>query len=54
MNDYKIVKIRDFLADLIDELVEKGEYSSRAEFVRDLIRSELRKRGLLGGKSAGH
>jgi len=48
MTKWKSIKIQDFLADLIDGLVERGEYSSRAEYVKETIRNDLRKRGLLG------
>jgi Arc/MetJ-type ribon-helix-helix transcriptional regulator len=51
MKGYKTVKIPSLLADLIDGLVENGEYSSRTEFVKEVIRRELRERGLLGGES---
>ena len=54
MNEYKTVKIPSLLTDLIDGLVKDGEYSSRAEFVKEVIRHDLRKRGLLGGESGGH
>ena len=51
MNGYKTVKIPVFLADLIDELAKSGEYSSRAEYVKEVVRRDLRERGLLGGES---
>ena len=51
MTVYKTVKIPDFLTDLIDGLVESEEYSSRAEYVKEVVRRDLRERGLLGGES---
>jgi len=32
---------------IIDKLVRDGEYLSRADFVRDSVRRELRRRGLI-------
>ena len=48
MTEYATVKIPVPLADVIDGLVKGGEYSSRAEFVKEAIRKEFRARGLLG------
>ena len=47
MTEWKTVKIPVSLADIIDKLVESEEYSSRAEFVKEVIRCDLRKRGLM-------
>ena len=49
MTEYKSIKIPAPLADVIDGLIKGGEYSSRAEYVKEAIRNDLRKRGLLGG-----
>ena len=49
MTEYKSIKIPVPLADVIDGLIQGGEYSSRAEYVKEAIRNDLRKRGLLGG-----
>ena len=49
MTDYVTVKIPVALAGVIDDLVKSEEYSSRAEYVKEAIRNDLRKRGLLGG-----
>jgi len=48
MNGYKIIKIPERLAGVIDTLVKSQEYSSRAEYVKETIRNDLRSRGLLG------
>jgi len=47
MTEYKSLKIPVPLADIIDKLVESGEYSSRAEYVKEVTRNDLRKRGLM-------
>jgi len=52
MVEYKSVKIPASLANVIDDLVKSEEYSSRAEFVKEAIRSTLKKRGLLGGQTS--
>lgn len=49
MTEYKSIKIPVPLADVIDDLIQSGEYSSRAEYVKEVVRNDLRKRGLLGG-----
>ena len=49
MTEYRSIKIPVPLADIIDGLIQGGEYASRAEFVKEAIRKELRTRGLLGG-----
>ncbi len=49
MTEYRNIKIPVPLADIIDGLIQGGEYSSRAEYVKEAIRNDLRKRGLLGG-----
>ena len=49
MTEYRSIKIPVPLADIIDGLIQGGEYSSRAEYVKEAIRNDLRKRGLLGG-----
>ena len=49
MTKYVTVKIPVPLADVIDGLIQGGQYSSRAEYVKEAIRNDLRKRGLLGG-----
>ena len=49
MTEYVTIKIPVPLADVIDDLIQGGEYSSRAEYVKEVIRNDLRKRGLLGG-----
>ena len=48
MVEYRNVKIPVPLADIIDNLVKGGEYSSRAEYVKELVRRDLRARGLMG------
>ena len=48
MTEYKSIKIPVPLADVIDGLIKGGEYSSRAEYVKELIRRDLRIRGLMG------
>ncbi len=48
MTEYRNIKIPVPLADIIDGLIESGEYSSRADYVKDVTRNDLRKRGLLG------
>jgi len=48
MTEYRNIKIPVTLADIIDDLIESGEFSSRADYVKELVRSNLRKRGLLG------
>jgi len=54
MTEFRIIKIPVPLADIIDNLIESGGYSSRAEYVKETIRYDLRKRGLLGGESDGN
>lgn len=49
MVEYVNIKIPVALAGVIDDLVKSEEYSSRAEYVKEAIRNDLRKRGLLGG-----
>ncbi len=49
MTKYANVKIPAPLADVIDSLVKSGRYSSRAEYVKEAIRNDLRARGLGGG-----
>ncbi len=41
------VKLPKRYIEIIDDLVKKGEYLSRADFVRDSVRRELRRRGLI-------
>lgn len=50
MTDWKVVKIPAPLADIIDRLVDSGRYSSRAEYVRETIRNDLRERDILGAR----
>lgn len=50
MTEYVSIKIPVPLADILDSLVKGGEYSSRADYVKELIRRDQRERGLLGGK----
>jgi len=47
MTEYKNIKIPVSLADIVDKLVEGEEFSSRAEYVKMLIRIDLQKRGLM-------
>lgn len=47
MTEYKSLKIPVSLADIIDKLVESEEFSSRAEYVKDIARTDLRMRGLM-------
>lgn len=47
MNAYRNIKIPVPLTDIIDDLIKGGEYSSRAEYVKEVIRNDLRKRGLM-------
>ena len=47
MTEYRNIKIPVSLADIIDNLVKSEEYSSRAEYVKEVIRNDLRKRGLM-------
>jgi len=47
MTEYKNIKIPVSLADIIDGLTKSGEFSSRAEYVKMLIRVDLQKRGLM-------
>lgn len=50
MTKYRTVKIPVALADIIDDkLIDSGKYSSRAEYIKERIRNDLRNRGLLGG-----
>ena len=49
MTKYANVKIPAPLADVIDSLVKSGRYSSRAEYVKEAIRNDLRARGLGDG-----
>ena len=49
MVEYVNVKIPVALAGFIDDLVKSEEYASRAEYVKEVIRNDLRKRGLHGG-----
>lgn len=51
MTEYRNIKIPVPLADIIDSLVEGGKYSSRAEYVKEVVRNDLRERGLLGGEN---
>jgi len=51
MTEYKSIKIPALLAEIIDRLVESEEYSSRAEYVKEVVRRDLRERGLSGGES---
>jgi len=46
---WKNVSIPVGLAGIIDRLVESQKYSSRAEYVKEAIRNDLRRGGLLGG-----
>lgn len=48
MTEYRNIKIPVPLADIVDGLIQSGEYSSRAEYVKEVIRANLRIRGLLG------
>ena len=45
MVEYVNIKIPVALAGVIDDLVKSEEYSSRAEYVKEVIRNDLRKRG---------
>lgn len=47
MTEYVNIKIPVSLADIIDGLIKSGEYSSRAEYVKEVTRSDLRNRGLI-------
>ncbi len=50
MTEYKGVKIPAELAEIIDvKLVKESGYTSRADYIKECIRNDLRKRGLLGG-----
>ena len=51
MTLYRTIKIPAQLAEVIDTLLKKENYSSRAEYVKELIRRYLRGRGLLEGGS---
>ena len=48
MTKYMTLKIPLYFADIIDSLVASGEFSSRADYVKALIRADLKSRGLLG------
>lgn len=47
VTEYKSIKIPVSLTDIVDKLVESEEFSSRAEYMKMLIRNDLRKRGLM-------
>lgn len=47
MTEWRSIKIPVPLADIIDNLVKSGEYSSRAEYVKEALRNDLRERGLM-------
>jgi len=49
MVGYSTVKLPAALIAVVDEIVKSGQYSSRAEYVKELIRNDLRQRGLLQG-----
>jgi len=49
MTEYRAISLPLALIESIDRLVKSGKYSSRAEYVKEAIRNDLRERGLEGG-----
>ncbi len=47
MTEYRTIKLPAALMDIVDGLISSGKYSSRADYVKELIRNDLRARGLL-------
>ena len=47
MTEYVTIRIPVALAGFIDDLVKSEQYSSRAEYTKEVIRNDLRERGLL-------